>query len=710
MRGRAAHLGGAAAATPFRRRAAVDIPVWSNLLHGFGIVSSLQNLSWLFVGVLLGTIVGVMPGLGSLSTMAILLPITFGMDPVAAVIMLVGIHYGSSYGGSTTAILVNIPGEGSSVMTCMDGYPMAKQGRAKAALATSAIGSFFAGTIAAVLLMFLAEPISALGMKFGPPEYFAIMFLALTMVGSLSTDAPLKGLFMALIGLLLATIGIERQSGHVRFTFGLEDLADGIHFIVVAIGMFGVTVVMNESQRIRKFGFKPPRDQIRGVGLWISWPELKQSFMPYVRGSLLGFATGVLPGLGGMTATLLAYGVEKQVSRHPEQFGNGAIEGVATVEASNNAANGANLVPLMTLGIPGNASTALLLGAFIMYGLKPGPLLMETNPDFFWAVVASLYIGNVMLLILNLPLVNLFAKLLDVPEALLNGIVLALCVLGVYTREYLMTDLYLMIAFGVIGYFAEKFRYPVAPLLLGLVLGNLLEQALLRSMSVSNGDPTIFFTRPISLVIMIAALVSLAYSFKKFYLGKRTGLRMEAEASATAPVASSASGAAANRWLTADRVAAMSTLPIGIALIVVALQAPRPNIPMVIGPHVWPVCILILLIACAVPLLWRPAGETEEAALAAPASLVGEGREPSWYVRPGMAALLTVAGLVAYALLLETLGFLLCTLLLVLYQTRVIQQGHWVRNVATAVIFSVLLYFGMTQLLSVTLPAGVLGW
>jgi len=690
----------------------VDIPIWSNLLHGFGIVSSFQNLAWLFVGVVLGTIVGVMPGLGSLSTMAILLPVTFGMDPVAAVIMLAGIHYGSSYGGSTTAILVNIPGEGSSVMTCMDGYPMAKQGRAKAALATSAIGSFFAGTVSAVLLMFLAEPISALGMKFGPPEYFAIMFLALTMVGSLSTEAPLKGMYMALVGLLLATVGIERQTGQVRFTFGVEELTDGVHFIVVAIGMFGVTVVMNESQRIRKFGFKPPRDRIQGVGLWITWAELKQSFMPYVRGSFLGFATGVLPGLGGMTATLLAYGVEKQVSKHPEQFGKGAIEGVATVEASNNAANGANLVPLMTLGIPGNASTALLLGAFIMYGLKPGPLLMETNPDFFWAVVASLYIGNVMLLILNLPLVNLFAKLLDVPEALLNGLVLALCVLGVYTREYLITDLYLMIAFGVIGYFAEKHRYPVAPLLLGLVLGNLLEQAMLRSMSVSNGDASIFFTRPISLVIMIAAVVSLAYSFKKFYRGKRA--TSPSEELLNSPVAAdsdvpAARPARAQRWLTADRLAAMLTIPIGIALIFVALHEPRPNIPMAIGPHVWPICVLILLIACAVPLLWRRAGEMEEVPLA-PASPAGAVGGPSWFAKPGTAALLTVAGLLVYAALLEALGFLLCTILLVLYQTRVIQQGHWIRNISTAVIFSFLLYYGMTKLLSVKLPEGVLGW
>jgi len=688
----------------------VDVPVWSNLLLGFGIVFTLQNLGWLFIGVLLGTIVGVMPGLGSLSTMAILLPVTFGMDPVGAVIMLAGIHYGSSYGGSTTAILVNIPGEGSSVMTCMDGYPMAKQGRAKAALATSAIGSFFAGTVAAVLLMFLAEPISALGMKFGPPEYFAIMFLALTMVGSLSTEAPLKGLYMALVGLFLATVGVEKQTGQVRFTFGTDELVDGINFIVVAIGMFGVTVVMNESERIHKFGFKPPRDRIKGAGLWITWNELKQSFMAYVRGTFLGFATGVLPGLGGMTATLLAYGVEKQVSRHPEQFGKGAIEGVATVEAANNAANGANLVPLMTLGIPGNASTALLLGAFIMYGLKPGPLLMESNPDFFWAVVASLYIGNIMLLILNLPLVNVFAKLLDVPEALLNALVLALCVLGVYTRESLMTDLYLMIAFGVIGYFAEKHRYPVAPLLLGLVLGNLLEQALLRSMSVSNGDPTIFFTRPISLVIMLAAMGSLVYSFSRFYRRKPTQLlavEVDRTPAAGGPVRH---GAIAKRSLTVDRVAVMLTIPISVALIFVALQAPRPNIPMLIGPHVWPICILILLIACAVPLLWRTAGETQSAALVATASDAGPAVGLNRYGKPEMAAVLTVAGLLVYVLLLETLGFLLCTVMLVLYQARVIEQDHWVRNSVTAVIFSVLLYFGMTRLLAVKLPEGMLGW
>ena len=496
---------------------------FSNLIMGFGVAFSLQNLWYCFVGVFLGTVVGVLPGLGSLSTMAILLPMTFGMEPASAIIMLCGINYGSSYGGSTTSILVNIPGEGSSMMSCLDGYPMAKQGRAKAALATSAIGSFFAGTVAAILLVFLATPLSSLGMKMGPQEYFALMFLALTMASSLSTEAPLKGLFMVLLGLFLATVGSERQTGQIRFTFGSDELMDGINFIPVAIGMFGVTVVMQESERIWRWGFKPPRDKLQGGGLWITWSELKESFMPYVRGTGIGFFLGMFPGMGGTTASLLSYGLEKQVSKHPEKFGQGAIESVAAVEASNNAANEANMVPLMTLGIPGNASTALLLGAFLMAGLKPGPLLMETNPEFFWAVIASLYIGNVMLLILNLPLVNLFAKLLDVPEALLNGLVVALCLLGVFLRKGSIVELYIMAAFGVFGYFAQKHKYPVPPMLLGLILGDLLEQNYMRSLAVSNGDITVFFTRPISLVFMIAAGISLVYSFRKLYFKRRPG-------------------------------------------------------------------------------------------------------------------------------------------------------------------------------------------
>jgi putative tricarboxylic transport membrane protein len=490
---------------------------YSNLVMGFGTALSLQNLWWCFFGAVVGTVVGVLPGLGSTSTIAILLPMTFGMDPISAVIMLCGIHYGACYGGSTTSILVNVPGEGTAVMTCMDGYPMAKQGRAKAALATSAIGSFFAGTVAAVLLMFLAPPISNLGLKFGPPEYFAIMLLALTMVSSLSDESPLKGIFMMLLGLFLATIGLDAQTNQDRFTFGSEDLLDGINFIVVAVGMFGVTVVMEESERVWRWGFKPPRDRIEGVGLWITWSELKESFMPYVRGTFIGFATGMLPGMGGMTATLLTYGLEKQISKHPERFGKGAIEGVASVEASNNAASQAGLVPLLTLGIPGNATMALLLAAFIMYGLKPGPLLIEHNPEFFWSIIASLYIGNVMLLILNLPLVNVFARLLDLPEALLNGFVIALCCLGVFARRFSLTELFVMIVFGIFGYFTQKHKYPAAPLLLGLILGDMLEQGFRRSLAFSDGSLSIFFTRPISRAIMIAVVISLVYSFYKFY-------------------------------------------------------------------------------------------------------------------------------------------------------------------------------------------------
>jgi putative tricarboxylic transport membrane protein len=339
----------------------------------------------------------------------------------------------------------------------------------------------------------------------------------LTMVGSLSAEFPLKVIIMALIGLILATVGSDEQTGQLRLTFGLNDLVGGVNFIMVALGMFGVAVVLEEAEGIWRSGFAPPRDRLKKGGYWITWSELKQSFMPYVRGTIGGFLLGMLPGIGGMTASIICYGFEKQVSKNPEKFGKGAIEGVAAVESCNNSASQAGLVPLLTLGLPAGASMAFLLGAFIMYGLRPGPLLMETNPQLVWAIIASLYIGNVMLLIMNLPLVNVFAMLLDVPQALLNALVLALCALGAYTRVFSLLELFLMAGFGVFGYFAKKHNYPAAPLLLGLVLGDMLEQGFRRSMAIANGDWTIFFRRPISLVIMIIVVASLVYTFIKFY-------------------------------------------------------------------------------------------------------------------------------------------------------------------------------------------------
>jgi len=493
--------------------------LFSNLALGFGQALTAQNLLYCFVGVLYGTIIGVLPGIGAVVGISILLPITFGMPPVSAVIMLAGIYYGTAYGGSTTSILVNAPGEASAVVTCLDGHEMAKQGRAKAALATSAIGSFFAGTLATVGIMLLALPISRMGLKFTPAEYFSLIFLALTMVGTLASESPLKGLFTTLVGLFLATVGIDMQTGQMRFVFGMVDLMEGVDFIVVAIGMFAIAEVLTQAEQVWKTG-PLRRATIQGT-LWISWNELKQSFWPYVRGTFLGFFIGVLPGAGSTTATFFSYAVEKRVAKHPERFGKGAIEGVAGPEASNNAANQGALVPLLTLGIPGSATTAIMLGAFMIYGVQPGPLLFEKNPEFVWAIIASMYIGNAILLILNLPLVNVFAKLLDIPGALLYSMVLTFCTVGVYSMRFSIFDIFLMIIFGIVGYFMRKHNYPAAPLLLALVLGDLMEQGLRRALTLSNGDWSIFVTRPISLVILVAAFLSLIFSFTRLFQKKK---------------------------------------------------------------------------------------------------------------------------------------------------------------------------------------------
>ena len=498
--------------------------LFANLSLGFSQALTIQNLLYCFVGVVYGTVIGVLPGIGAVVGISILLPLTFDMPPTSAVIMLSGIYYGTAYGGSTTSILVNTPGEGSSVVTCLDGHQMAKQGRAKAALATSAIGSFFAGTLATVFIMLLAVPISLLGLKFTPAEYFSLLLLALTMVGTLATESPLKGIFTTLVGLFLAMVGMDQQTGEVRFAFGILDMIEGIDFIVVAIGMFAIAEVLVQAEKIREFG---PQERIPVTGgrLWITWEELKQSFLPYCRGTVLGFLVGVLPGAGSTPATFFSYVLEKKFSKHPEEFGKGAIEGVAGPEAANNAANQGALVPLLTLGIPGSATTAVMLGAFMIYGVQPGPLLFQENPEFVWAIIASMYIGNVILVILNLPLVNIFAKLLDVPGALLYSMVLSFCTVGVFSMRFSIFDVYLMIFFGVIGYFMRKHSYPAAPLLLALVLGEMMEQALRRALTLSNGDWTVFWTRPISLGIQIVIALSLVYSFYQFFRGKKNAAK-----------------------------------------------------------------------------------------------------------------------------------------------------------------------------------------
>ena len=491
----------------------------ANLSMGFGQALSFQNVMYCFIGAVYGTILGVLPGIGSIVGISILLPITVHLPPVTAVIMLAGIYYGSAYGGSATSILVNTPGESSSVVTCLDGYQMALQGRAKAALATSAIGSFFAGTLATVAIMLVAQPLAKIGIMFTAAEYFSLLLLAMTMVGTLMAENPIKGLFSALAGLWLATVGMEQQTTQARFTFGSPHLVEGIDFIIVAIGLFAIPEVLTQAELITKYGLQK-REQVTGR-IWITMEELKQSFMPYVRGTILGFLIGVLPGVGSTPATLVTYSFEKKFSKHPEMFGKGAIEGVAAPEAANNASNQAAFVPLLALGIPGSATTAIILGAFMLYGVQPGPLLFQKDPGFVWAIICSMYIGNVILLILNLPLVNIFVKLLDLPAALLYSMVLIFCIIGVYCIRFSEFDLLLMVFFGIVGTLMRKHDYPAAPLLLGLLLGDMMEQGLLRALTLANGNWGVFVTRPISLGFLIVTALFLAYSFVKYLLGRK---------------------------------------------------------------------------------------------------------------------------------------------------------------------------------------------
>lgn len=479
---------------------------FSRVALGFGVALTPENLLYCFIGVLVGTVLGVLPGIGPVTAIAVMLPLTFDLPPITAVILMCGMYYGAAYGGSTTAILINAPGESSSAVTCLDGFQMARQGRAKAALATAAIGSFFAGTFATLGLMLVSPLIADFAIRFGAAEYFALMVLALTMVSGLSTGSVAKGLMATLLGLFLGIVGVDYQTGAPRYIFGRIELYEGIDFIVVAIGLFAVSEVLISAGLFKQIKYQ--KQPVKGKH-WISLEEIKQSLAPYVRGTVLGFLIGALPGAGGTTAAFLSYGVEKKVSKHPEQFGKGAIEGVAGPESSNNAAQQGAMVPLLTLGIPGSATTAVMLGAFMIYGVQPGPMLFEQQPEFVWGIFASMYIGNAILLILNLPLVNVFAKLLQLPGELLYSSVLAFCVLGVFALRLSTFDVSLLMIFGVVGYFMRKHGYPLAPTLLALVLGEMVEQSFRRALIFSNGDATIFITRPMSGVMLVLAVAVL---------------------------------------------------------------------------------------------------------------------------------------------------------------------------------------------------------
>jgi putative tricarboxylic transport membrane protein len=479
--------------------------LFHNLYLGFSIAFLPNNLLFCMIGVLLGTLVGVLPGLGPAATIALLLPVTFTMSPETALIMIAGIYYGAQYGGSTTSILVNIPGEASSVVTCIDGYQMARRGRAGPALGISAFGSFIGGTLSVVGLMLLGPVLARFALKFGPPEYFALMLLGIVILTFLSKGSMVKSFISAVIGLFVGTIGIDTLYGAQRFTYGSLTLMDGVGLIPVAMGLFGISeVLINIEQKEVRDIFK---SKIKG--LLPTRQDWRESTGPIMRGSIVGFFLGILPGGGAIMASFTSYAMEKRLSGHPESFGKGAIAGVAGPETANNAATGGAMIPLLSLGIPSNVIMALLIGAMMIHGIKPSCFLINEHPRIFWGVITSMYVGNILLLVLNLPLIGLWVRLLKVPYGILFPLILLFCLIGVYTVNNSSYEVLIMLIFGAVGYVMRKAGFEPAPLLFAMVIGPIMETALRQSLLHSRGQFSIFFNRPISAVLIVAAILLL---------------------------------------------------------------------------------------------------------------------------------------------------------------------------------------------------------
>ena len=481
--------------------------VFSNLALGFSVALSLKNLFWCLMGALIGTAIGVLPGVGPVATMALLLPVTYFLTPEGALIMLAGIYYGAQYGGSTTAILVNLLGEASSVVTALDGYAMARQGRAGPALAIAALGSFFAGTVATVLIVLAAPPLTKLAQQFAPADYFSLMVLGLVLAVVMASGSVLKAVGMIFLGMLLGLVGTDVNTGNTRFTFGIGDLFDGIGFVIVAMGIFGMAEIIQNLADTER------RDLVSSkiANLWPSPEDFRRSFGPILRGTALGSLLGILPGGGAVLASFVSYSVEKKMSDTPEKFGTGMIEGVAGPEAANNAAAQTSFIPMLTLGIPSNAVMAMMIGGMMIHGIVPGPQVMEQKPGLFWGMIVSMWIGNGMLLVLNLPLIGLWVKMLMVPYRLLSIAIMFFCCIGVYSLNNLWSEVWMMAFFGGLGYAFIKFGCEPAPLLLGFLLGPLMEVYMRRAMLLSRGAPWVFLERPLSLSFLILSALVLLF-------------------------------------------------------------------------------------------------------------------------------------------------------------------------------------------------------
>jgi putative tricarboxylic transport membrane protein len=504
-----------------------------SLLHGFAIAFQPDNLWYAFLGCLVGTLVGVLPGIGPLSGISILLPITFGLNATQAVIMLAGIYYGSQYGGSTTSILMRIPGEASSVMTCIDGYAMSQKGRAGAALCIAAVGSWVAGTFGVIMLTLIAPPLATLALKFGPPEYTALLVLGLIFLAYMSSTSLPRTLLMACVGLFLGMIGIDSLTGHFRYSFDIAELGDGIGIVPVAVGLFGLgEILATPSANVVGQVITPKlRELLPNAQEW------REAAWPIARGSVLGFIIGIIPGSAHIISSFLSYALEKRVSKHPEEFGKGAVAGVAGPESANNSASTGAFVPMLALGIPTGPITAVLIGALMVHGVNAGPQLVTEHPDVFWGFVASMYVGNLMLLALNLPLVGLFVTVLRIPYAYLYPLIIMFCIVGVYEVSHSIVDVWIMLIMGVLGYALRKFSFDPAPLVLGLVIAPLFEQSLRQSLIMSNGNYMIFTQRPIAGGLLIASAALLALSAMSLILKRRDWRAKLAEAEAGEPSA-----------------------------------------------------------------------------------------------------------------------------------------------------------------------------
>ena len=482
--------------------------IFSGLLSGFQVVFQPIHFLYCFLGVFVGTLIGVLPGIGPVGAMSILLPTTFGVSPIAGIVMLAGIYYGAMYGGSTTSILVNIPGEAASVVTCLDGYQMARKGRAGPALGISALGSFIGGTFSIVALMFLAYPLSEAAVQFGPPEYFSLMCMGLVVVTYLAKGSLPKALVMAILGLILGAVGTDPISGKLRFTLGLADLADGIDLVPLAMGLFGISEVLtNVEKPIQRVIFETKIDHLLPTR-----EDWRHSTGPILRGSVTGFLLGILPGGGSILASFVSYSMEKKISKHPEKFGTGVIEGVAGPESANNSGPSGSFIPLLSLGIPTNSTMALLLASLMIHGVSPGPFLITQNPDIFWSVIASMYLGNIMLLALNLPLLGLWVQVIKIPYVFFFPIIFLFCLLGSYSLGNTVFDVGVMIFFGIVGFLMKKYGYESAPLVLAFILGPMFEDHFRRSLVLSFGSFNIFFERPISAVFLGLAILLLFIS------------------------------------------------------------------------------------------------------------------------------------------------------------------------------------------------------